>query len=344
MADYELIVVGGGCAGISAALSAREAGISKILLIERETVLGGILTQCIHHGFGLSLFGENLTGPEFARHLICRLKSTDIAVLTDASVLSLRPDHVEVSAVSGYLSLSCRAVILAGGCREIPIGALPVCGFRPAGIFTAGQAQRMINLGGLDIGDDILILGSGDVGMIVARRLRIMGKNVIAVIEQSAACGGLEANRISCLEAYSVPLLTRRTVTKIYGKGRITGVDIRSAEDGSTTHIPCSTLITSVGLVPDRSLLGCGKAPAPGIFLCGNCRTVHSTADGASSDGAFIGRTAAEYLKTGRAVPLESDVKAQPSSGSLRCTRCPHECILTESGGRLHGGLCKKFR
>lgn len=344
MTDYELIVIGGGCAGISAALSAHEAGIAKILLIEREPILGGILNQCIHHGFGLSLFGRDLTGPEFAERLICRLNRTDITVLTESSVLSLRPGYVELSGSAGYFSLSCRAVILASGCREIPIGALPVCGSRPSGIFTAGQAQRMINLDGLDIGDDVLILGSGDVGMIVARRLRIMGKNVIAVIEKSAFCGGLEANRASCLETYSIPLSTSRTVTKVYGAGRITGVDICAAADGSITHIPCRTLITSVGLVPDCSLLGHDIAPAPGIFLCGNCRTVHSTADDASADGAFIGRAAAEYLKSGSTIPAEINAKAQPVSGGIRCICCPHQCVLTKSDGKLHGGLCKKFR
>ena len=167
---------------------------------------------------------------------------------------------------------------------------------------------------------------------------------ILLVIEKSASCGGLEANCVSCLESYSIPLLTRRTVTKIYGKERITGADILSAEDGSITHIPCRTLITSVGLVPDRTLLGRGKAPAPGIFLCGNCRTVHSTADDASSDGTFIGRAAAEYLKTGRTASPEPGAKARPVSGGIRCTRCPHECILTGSDGRLHGGLCEKFR
>ena len=213
MKKYDLLIIGGGCAGLAAAISAHRNGIESIAIAERHADLGGILNQCIHSGFGLELYGNEFTGPQFAKRLIADFSTITADVYTDTTVLELTENSAVLSGSHGFFTLQFKAVILACGCRETPIGALPVTGTRPAGIFTAGQAQRMINLKKMDIGDDVLILGSGDVGMIVARRLKRLGKKVIALLEKSSTCGGLERNRVNCLEAHDIPLKTSCTIT-----------------------------------------------------------------------------------------------------------------------------------
>ena len=347
MKKYDLLIIGGGCAGLAAAISAFERGIAKIALIERSEALGGILNQCIHSGFGLERYNKELSGPEFADALLQEFNKIAADVYTDTTVLSLTKDRAVISGKDGYDKLQFDAVILACGCRETPIGALPVTGTRPAGIFTAGQAQSMINLKRMDVGDNVLILGSGDVGLIVARRLKLLGKNVIAVLEKADTCGGLERNKVNCLDLHNIPLKTNCTVTKICGTGRITGVYVKDLITGEISYIPCKTLITSVGLVPERDLLSdFGDSMLPkNIFLCGNCRTVFDTADAASADGEIAGRLAAEFLKTGVRgfAPLPESAARPLKENELLCLDCPRGCILTLTNGRKTGGSCKKF-
>ncbi len=348
MKYYDLLIIGGGCAGLSAAVSAFKSGIKSIALVERDNMLGGILNQCIHSGFGLERYGEDLTGPEFAKKLIAEFSEIKIDTYTSVTVTELSENSAVLSGQGIYFKVGFKTVILACGCRETPIGALPVTGTRPAGIFTAGQAQKMINLGKRDIGDNVLILGSGDVGMIVARRLKLLGKNMIAVIEKESRCGGLERNRINCLEAYDIPLKTGCVITKIYGTPRISGVDVQNLSDGSRSHIPCQTLITSVGLLPERDLIeSFGSAPLPkSFFFCGNCRTVHNTADAACADGETVGSATAVYINTAirEHIPLSTNSRHALSENEILCTRCPRECILTVTNNVARGGKCKKFR
>lgn len=340
----EIVIIGGGCAGISAAIGAYEAGARNILLIEREDSLGGILNQCLHEGFGLEKYGQELTGPQFAEKLLAEMP--DIGLALSSCAMNISHDlTVTYQNASGIHAVSAKAVILASGCRETPIGALPVSGTRPSGIFTAGQAQRMMNLGGYDIGDDVVILGSGDVGLIVAGMLKNRGKNVIAVIEREDNCTGLERNRVNCLEKYNIPLITDTTVTRVHGAGRIESVDIKNCKTGEETNIPCKTLITSVGLIPEREIIDFPEALPPGIILCGNCRFVFDTADMASADGYLAGKQAAEYVLNGVfPAPMPVPEKHIPHDNAALCTDCPRGCLLKITPHGLSGGVCGRYK
>lgn len=289
---YDLLVIGGGAAGMAAALAAREAGAKKILIAEREDSPGGILRQCIHHGFGLGYFHEDLTGPEYAARFIEKLSGSDIELRTDTTVLELRADKTALlSSAGGLEEVSFRRCVLATGCRERAIGSLPVCGTRPSGIFSAGTAQKMVNLMGLDIGRRIVILGSGDIGMIMARRFSILGKKVIAMVEQQSAPGGLARNVKNCIEAYSIPVLTRSTVVRVHGNRRISGVTVRNLDSGEESLISCDTLIVSVGLIPERELISGFSELPDWLRLCGNCDYVHEIVDTVSMQAESVGRT-----------------------------------------------------
>ena len=304
--------------------------VPRVIIIERAPTLGGILNQCTHTGFGMTYFGEELTGQEYARRFRERLESSGVEVLTDTMVLEIGADRtIAISgAATGYKRIRAKTIVLATGCRERPIGTLPVTGSRPSGIFAAGAAQKMINLGGYDIGTKFVILGSGDVGMIVARELALRGKEVVAVIEKEAQCGGLARNRINCIEKHGIPLITNATVSAVHGMPRIEGVTMTDMT-GSERLIECDTLITSVGLVPERELLdtllnpripssnsplgrGGGNAPfhgrgwpaGPGVvadgvvppswlFICGNADYVHPIVDSVTIESEKTGRTAA---------------------------------------------------
>lgn len=316
MAD--LVIIGGGPAGLAAAAAAWDAGVGDILVLEREDALGGMLNQCIHSGFGLQVLGRDLTGPEFAWELISAAEGRGIRCRTGAAVLELAPDRTVtyLDREKGRQILHPKAVILAMGCRERPLGALGIPGTRPSGIYTAGEAQRMINMEGILPGKTCVILGSGNVGLIMARRMTLEGARVEAVVEQSRSCGGSVRNQVLCLEDLNIRLLTEHTVVRIHGFPKLEGVTVARLSDGSRTYIPCDTLLLSCGLVPEDELCrGNGMAheggrlrlgedlqtSIPGVFAAGNVYRIHEVVDSVCREAEQAGRRAAEYIKGGRA-------------------------------------------
>ncbi len=266
---------------MAAALRAAERGMS-VLLVERADKLGGILNQCIHSGFGLGYFGEDMTGPEYAARFIEKIEKSSVEVRTDTMVLRLTKDKTALlSGGSGLCEISFERCILAAGCRERPIGALPVHGTRPAGIFTAGTAQKLVNLGHYDIGNRIVILGSGDIGQIMARRFAILGKTVVGIVEKEPQLGGLARNRRNCIEAYNIPVILNATVEQVLGSGRINGVIIRNLVSGEKRRLDCDTLITAVGLITERELADSVGEPE-WLRFCGNCEHIHEIVDAAT--------------------------------------------------------------
>lgn len=297
MKSCRLLIVGAGAAGLSAAVSAWEAGCRDILLVDRAARPGGVLPQCLHAGFGLAQYGEELSGPAYAARLAEKLGATGVRYLPETEVLSVSEDRIAVLSRAGALEeLRFARLILAAGCRERSIGALPVAGTRPAGIFTAGQAQELINLRRQDLGKEILILGSGDLGMLMARRFALEGGHVIAVLEQEAQYGGMARNYHRCIEAFSIPLRCRMTVRQLHGEGRIRGVTAEHLDSGAREFIACDTLVTALGLVPERELAR-GLEDRPWLSLVGNCRAVHDIADSAAAEAALVGRAVGEALR-----------------------------------------------
>ena len=283
---------------MAAALSAAESGAS-VLLIEREMTLGGILNQCTHHGFGLTYFGEALTGLEYAARFVKKIESSTVEVLTDTTVLKIgEGGSIAITGEKiGFRQIQARSVILASGCRERAIGSLPVAGTRPSGVFSAGAAQKMLNLGGYNLGERFVILGSGDVGMIVARELKLRGKEIVAVIEKSAQCGGLERNRINCIEQFGIPIILQSTVTHLHGLHRLTGVTMAGLSGNK--FIACDSLIVSVGLIPERELVeqfDSGQKP-DWLSIIGNARQVHPVVDSVTRESERTGYEAAKYVR-----------------------------------------------
>lgn len=318
---YELVIIGGGPAGLSAANAAWEAGCRSICIVERDRELGGILNQCIHNGFGLHYFKEELTGPEYAGRFIDMVGQTGVDVRLDAMVLDITPDkHVHiVSSEGGYEDLEARAVILAMGCRERTRGAIAIPGTRPAGVFTAGAAQRYLNIEGYMVGKRVVILGSGDIGLIMARRMTLEGAKVLACVEVMPYSGGLTRNIVQCLDDFDIPLYLSHTVSDIQGRDRVERVVVsevgpdRRPIPGTEMTFDCDTVLLSVGLIPENELSRGAdiqmdprtngpvvyenmETSIPGVFACGNVLHVHDLVDFVSQEAARAGENAARYL------------------------------------------------
>ena len=318
--NADVVVIGSGAAGLAAAIEVKKAG-KDVLIIERDKELGGIAMQCIHAGFGLKEFGEELTGPEYIQRFINMIKEMKIPYLLDTMVIEITQKKVifAVNSDNGLIKVNSKAIILAMGCRERTRGAINIPGFRPAGIYTAGQAQRFVNIEGYLPGTTFVILGSGDIGMIMARRLTWEGCEVKAVVEIQPYVSGLIRNQVQCLEDYDIPLITSYTVTKIHGKDRVQGVTISKVDRnfdriiGSEKFIECDTLLLSVGLIPENELtLQAGaklsnnggpivdnnlETTIEGIFACGNVLQVHDLIDMVTAEAKRAGRNAVEYIE-----------------------------------------------
>jgi len=356
MKRCDVAVIGGGPAGLAAAIEAKKQGARDVLVIERDTEPGGILQQCIHNGFGIHIFNEELTGPEYAQRYIHKAKDENIDILLDTMVVSLTRDRV-IKAMNrgGVLDIQAQAVVLAMGCRERTRGAALIPGDRPAGVFTAGTAQRYINIEGYSVGKKVIILGAGDIGMIMARRIVLEGGEVAAVLNRGSVVKGLTRNIVQCLDHYGIPLLLNHNITRINGKDRVQSVTVARTDEnkrvipGTETEYECDTVLLSLGLIPENELsVGAGvkidrrtggpyvnesmETSVSGIFACGNVAHVHDVVDFVSEESARAGRNAARYA-AGELREESDPIRLAVSGGLSYCV--PHTVRVSAMPQRL---------
>ncbi len=337
MLQHDIVIVGGGPAGMAAAIAAYDQGVTDVVILDREPGLGGILRQCIHNGFGLHKLGRELTGPEYADVYLEEVNKRNIPIYCETTVTAISPDRVVTARNrEGILKIKAGAVVLSMGCRERSRGALNISGTRPAGVYSAGTAQKLINCEGYMVGKKVVILGSGDIGLIMARRMTLEGAKVEAVCEVMSYSGGLIRNIEQCLNDYGIPLYLSTTVIEIHGEKRVEGVTIAEVDsarrpiEATKRYIPCDTLLLSVGLIPENELTrGAGilmdpitggaivdesrETATPGIFACGNVLQVHDLVDYVSDEAEIAGVGAADFVKGAKAP--EKTVETKPGNG-----------------------------